>query len=66
MFSDIGDSRQTEALRQELNTRALNDLHRAMAEIDALPLFRQPIDFSQWTVPAACRCAASGTVIRRP
>ncbi|KIH83455.1 type VI secretion system protein [Pseudomonas batumici] len=48
VFSDIGDARQTEALRQELNTRALNDLHRAMAEIDALPLFRQPINFSQW------------------
>ncbi|NWD71831.1 type VI secretion system protein ImpL [Pseudomonas gingeri] len=48
VFSDIGDTRQTEALRQELNTRALNDLHRSMDEIDALPLFRQPIDFSQW------------------
>ncbi|WP_191488363.1 type VI secretion system protein [Pseudomonas sp. FEN] len=48
VFSDIGDTRQTESLRQELNTRALNDLRRATAEINALPLFRQPIDFSQW------------------
>lgn len=48
IFSDIGDSRQTNWLRQELNTRALNDLHRATADIDNLPLFRQPLDFSQW------------------
>ncbi|MGP0015735.1 type VI secretion system protein [Pseudomonas sp.] len=48
VFSDIGDSRQIELLRQELNARALNDLRRASNEIAALPLFRQPIDFSQW------------------
>jgi type VI secretion system protein ImpL len=48
VFSEIGDNRQTEVLRRELNTRALNDLHRAMVEINSLLLFRQPIDFSQW------------------
>lgn len=48
IFSDIGDARQAQWLRQELNDRALNDLHRATTDIDNLPLFRQPVDFSQW------------------
>lgn len=47
-LGEVGDSRQIELLRRELNSRAMTDLRRTSDDLADLPLLRQPIDFSQW------------------
>lgn len=47
-LGDVGDSRQVELLRRELNGRAMSDLRRAAEDLQRLPLLHLPIDFSQW------------------
>lgn len=46
--ADVGDNRQVELLRQEFNTRALNELRRTVEDLQNLPVLRSPIDFSRW------------------
>lgn len=47
-LGDVGDNRQVELLRRELNGRAMADLRSTTDDLESLPLLRQPIDFSQW------------------
>lgn len=48
VFVALSDTGHADNLRRELNGRALSDIHRTAANVDALPLFRQPMDFNHW------------------
>lgn len=48
VFTSFADTGHADALRRELDSRALNDIHRADQQINALPIFSQPLDFAAW------------------
>lgn len=48
VFTAFTDTEHADALGRELDSRALADLRQAATQINALPLFSQPLDFSRW------------------